>query len=93
MKTMKTMIKKYWITAVGMLFLFLGFVYFLKMAIDQNWIPPVARALAGIAMGFSCMFMGYLFYRKERTITAEILAGFGISLVFATFGGRKKRTV
>jgi uncharacterized membrane protein len=77
--------KKHWITSMGMLFLFLGFLYFLKMAIDQNWVPPVVRAVAGIAAGTSCMFIGFLFFKKEKITTAELLAGFGISLIFATF--------
>jgi len=78
-------IKKYWITSLGMFFLFLGFLYFLKMAIDQNWVPPVVRAVAGIVAGTSCMFAGFLFYKKEKIKTSELLAGFGISLIFATF--------
>jgi uncharacterized membrane protein len=78
-------IKKHWITSLGMLFLFLGFLYFLKMAIDQNWVPPTVRAVGGLVAGISCMFAGFLFFRKEKTNTAELLAGFGISLVFATF--------
>jgi len=77
--------KKHWITSMGMLFLFLGFLYFLKMAIDQNWVPPVVRAVAGIAAGTSCMFIGFLFFKKGKITTAELLAGFGISLIFATF--------
>ena len=82
---MESTIKKYWITALGMLFLFLAFLYFLKMAIDQNWIPPLVRAMAGIVAGTACMFGGYLLFRKEKKISAEVIAGFGISLVFATF--------
>ena len=78
-------LKKNWITWLGILFVFLAFLYFLKLAIDQAWIPPVARVAVGLVLGISGAFAGYWLYRKEPSAKAEFIAGFGLSLLYATF--------
>jgi uncharacterized membrane protein len=77
--------KKNWITWLGILFVFLAFLYFLKLAIDEAWIPPVARVAIGLVLGVSGAFAGYWLYRKEPGRKAEAIAGFGLSLLYATF--------
>ena len=77
--------KKNWITYLGILFVFLSFLYFLKLAIDQSWIPPVARVAIGLVLGVSGAFAGYCLYRKKPGFKAEAVAGFGLSLLYATF--------
>ncbi|WP_224995290.1 DUF2339 domain-containing protein [Cesiribacter sp. SM1] len=77
--------KKNWITWLGILFVFLAFLYFLKLAIDEAWVPPVARVAIGLVLGVSGAFAGYWLYRKEPSRKAEAIAGFGLSLLYATF--------
>ncbi len=78
--------KKNWITYLGITFLFLGFLYFLKMAIDEAWIPPLARVAIGLALGVTGMFFGYNIYKKRLSLTAQIIAGLGVGFTYATFG-------
>lgn len=79
------LIKKHWITSLGVLFLFASFTYFLKMAFEQGWFPPELRVLSGFALGVTFLFGGYNYFRKERLYTCQILAGSGISIIYATF--------
>ncbi len=51
-------IKKHWITFLGIGFLFSAFLYFLKLAIDNDWINPVTRVSLGFVLGLSGVFFG-----------------------------------
>lgn len=79
------LIKKHWITSLGVLFLFAAFTYFLKMAFEQGWFPPEMRVLSGLALGVTLLFGGFNYFRKERLYTCQVLAGSGMSAIYATF--------
>ncbi|MCU4162848.1 DUF2339 domain-containing protein [Carboxylicivirga caseinilyticus] len=79
------LIKKHWITSLGILFLFSAFTYFLKIAFENGWFPPEIRVLSGFAIGVTLLFSGFTYYRKSALYTCQILAGSGISIIYATF--------
>lgn len=79
------LIKKHWITSLGILFLFSAFTYFLKIAFENGWFPPEIRVLAGFVIGVTLLFSGFTYYRKNALYTFQILAGSGISIIYATF--------
>ncbi|MCU4174815.1 DUF2339 domain-containing protein [Carboxylicivirga sp. N1Y90] len=79
------LIKKHWITSLGILFLFSAFTYFLKMAFENGWFPPEIRVLSGFALGITLLFTGYSYYRKDKLYTCQVLAGTGMSAIYATF--------
>ena len=82
---MNELIKKHWITSLGVLFLFLSFTYFLKIAFENGWFPTELRVLSGFATGITLLFVGYNYYRKGSINTCQILAGAGMSAIYATF--------
>ncbi len=79
------LIKKHWITTLGILFLFSSFTYFLKMVFENDWFPAELRVLSGFAIGLTLLFAGYSYYRKNQLNTCQLLAGTGMSVVYATF--------
>jgi len=79
------LIKKHWITSLGILFLFSSFTYFLKIAFESGWFPTELRLLAGFAIGTTLLFAGYSYYRKGNLNTCQLLAGTGMSAIYATF--------
>jgi len=79
------LIKKHWITTLGILFLFSSFTYFLKIAFENDWFPTELRVLSGFALGTTLLFAGYTYYRKDSLITCQFLAGTGMSIIYATF--------
>ncbi|MDN5199766.1 DUF2339 domain-containing protein [Fulvivirgaceae bacterium BMA10] len=78
--------KKNWITYLGIFFIFLAFLYFLKLAIDEAWVPPVARVAIGLVLGVTGVFWGYTSYRKNNSKISQIIAGMGLAITYATFG-------
>lgn len=78
------MLKKYWIAFLGLFFLFLSFLYFLKLAFDEGWIPPTGIVAIGLVVGLSGLIGGYSLYTKQKKLFAEIIAGLGASIIYAT---------
>ena len=79
------LIKKHWITSLGIVFIFAAFVYFLKMAMEQGWFPPEVRVFTGIGIGISLLYAGYAVFAEKENLLGEILAGVGVSVLYATF--------
>lgn len=79
------LIKKHWITSLGVLFLFSSFTYFLKIVFENGWFPTELRVLAGFAIGTTLLFTGYTYYRKGQLNACQLLAGTGMSAIYATF--------
>ncbi len=78
-------IKKNWLTYLGVTFMFTAFIYFLKHAVDHDWLPPVVRVAVGLAIGLSGMFAGLHLYRiKNNSWVAQVLAGLGLAVNYAT---------
>jgi uncharacterized membrane protein len=79
------LIKKHWITTLGILFLFSSFTYFLKIVFENNWFPAELRVLSGFTIGLTLLFAGFSYYRKNQLNTCQLLAGTGMSVIYATF--------
>jgi len=77
-------IKKHWITFLGIGFLFSAFLYFLKLAIDNDWINPVTRVSLGFVLGLSGVFFGYQQYKKNSNFISELISGCGLAVLYAT---------
>jgi len=79
-------IKKYWIYLLGGLFLFTAFLYFLKLAVEEGWITPVARVILGFVLGSLALFLGYRRYQKHKNLISEIAAAVGSVILFSSLG-------
>lgn len=73
-----------WLTIIGVLALLFGLGFFLKYAIDQNWITPVMRVLLGVGVGGLLMFLGEL-WRERYSSYAVTLVGGGLAIVYFSF--------
>lgn len=92
------MIGKRWLTWSGVALLFLGGVFLLKYAYDQDWlgrfITPAMR-IAGIAFAALAMVLtGLRFMRVGMTALGQGLAGGGIALAYlSVYGGFSPRVM
>jgi len=50
---MKNFIQNNWITGLGLGFIFTGILYFIKLAIDQDWLSVELRVGAATCLGIS----------------------------------------
>jgi len=72
------------INKIGIAILVLGIGFFVKYAIDKNWINEVARMFIGIAAGLILIGTGY-FLRKEYRAFCSVLTGGGVAVLYFTF--------
>jgi len=71
------------LTIIGIFTLVLGIGYFVKYAIDKNWIGESARAGIGFCTGAGIIIIGH-FLRKNYTAFASIITGGGIAVLYFT---------
>lgn len=67
----------------GIFTLVLGIGYFVKYAIDNNWIGEVSRAAIGFAAGAGIIGISH-FLRKNYAVFASIITGGGIAVLYFT---------
>ena len=74
---------------IGALALVIGVGFFLKYAIDNEWISETVRILIGVTIGASCLAAGHRAHRKDFAIFGQGLIGAGTAIlylsVFAAF--------
>src|SRR6185295_17734159 len=73
-----------WFNRIGVLAIFLGVAFFLKYAVDNEWIGPTTRVLIGVAIGVLFLIGGERL-RKRYASYAYGLSGGGILLLYLTF--------
>lgn len=71
------------LTIAGIFTLVLGIGYFVKYAIDKNWIGEVSRAGIGFTAGAGIIALGH-FLRRNYTVFASIITGGGIAILYFT---------
>lgn len=71
------------LTIIGIFTLVLGIGYFVKYAIDRNWIGETPRAGIGFLTGAAIMMTGH-FLRKNYTVFSSIITGGGIAVLYFT---------
>jgi uncharacterized membrane protein len=67
---------------IGALALIIGVGFFLKHAIDNNWIDEVARVLIGAAVGFACLFGADRARTGGYQIFSQGLVGAGLAILY-----------
>lgn len=72
-----------WFNRIGVLAIFLGVAFFLKYAVDNEWIGPTGRVLIGAAIGIAFVLGGERL-RKRYPSYAYGLTGGGIAVLYAT---------
>lgn len=76
-------IKQNILTIIGIFTLVLGIGYFVKYAIDKNWIGESARMGIGFLAGFILIITAH-FIRKNYTVFSSIIMGGGIAVLYFT---------
>lgn len=69
------------LTVIGIFTLVLGIGYFVKYAIDKNWIGETARTIIGLCTGIGIIITGH-FLRKNYNTFSSIITGGGIAVLY-----------
>jgi hypothetical protein len=74
-------VKQNILTIIGILTLVIGIGYFVKYAIDKNWIGETTRFIIGMLTGFGIMAIGYFIQKNYKTFSS-IISGGGIAILY-----------
>ena len=72
------------INKIGIGVLVIGIAFFVKYAIDKNWINEVARMWIGILCGMTLCGLGYWLHKKY-TAFSSVLTGGGVAVFYFSF--------
>jgi len=67
---------------VGMAAIILGMAYFLKYAIDNEWIGEAGRVMVGVLTGLGFVAWGESLHRKEMRAYAVTILGGGVAILY-----------
>jgi hypothetical protein len=70
---------------IGIIILVLGIAFFVKYAIDKNWINEYWRVAIGILIGGAIIFLAH-YMRKTYKTFSSILTGGGFAVLYFTIG-------
>ncbi len=80
---LKALFTENWLSKVGIITLVLGVAFFVKYAIDQNWINEIGRVGIGILAGAAILLVGHKL-RKNYHLLSSLLVGGGIAVFYIT---------
>jgi len=74
-----------WMTWAGGLAIFAAVAFFLKYAIDQNWINPSLRVAGGVVAGIAILFAGDRFARRGmRHLGLGLIGAAGLPILYVS---------
>ena len=73
-----------WLTWVGVLALFFGVGFFVKYAIDNQWLGPRARVVLGFAVGLGLLVLGDRFIERKMRPLGQGLIGGGLAILYVS---------
>lgn len=82
-KDYEKMIGENWLNKIGIAILVIGIGFFVKYAIDKNWIGEAGRVAIGVGTGGILMGIAH-FLRKKYRAFSSVLIGGGISTLYYT---------
>jgi uncharacterized membrane protein len=71
-----------WMNRVGLVAVAIGMSYFLKYAIDNDWIGPAGQVAIGLLLGAGLVALGPVFLRKGLVYFADGITGLGAAVLY-----------
>lgn len=66
---------EFWLNKIGIGLLLLSVAFLFKFSIDQGWLTPPVRALAGLGLGTVLLVFGFRLYDKRLQFSRVLLGG------------------
>jgi uncharacterized membrane protein len=80
--TLESVIGGQWLNRLGVVAVLVGLSYFLKLAIENGWIGPLARVLIGLAAGVGLLFWSERFRRHGFAAFSYSLKALGLGALY-----------
>ena len=81
-KSVESLIGAHWLNRVGIAAVLIGVAFFLKLAIDNEWIGPAARIGIGVAVGIALLVWSDRFHRHEQRAFAHSLEVVAVGILY-----------
>jgi uncharacterized membrane protein len=81
-ESLESLIGGRWLLYIGMATLLIGASYFVKLAIDNEWITPAMRIAVGSLVGLLLVVAGPQFRQRGYALYGQILAGGGLAILY-----------
>jgi uncharacterized membrane protein len=81
-ESFETMIGGNWLNKIGMVAIVLGVAYFLRYAIENQWVGKMGRVILGIVAGVGLLAWGEALQKKPYRGYAITLSGGGIAILY-----------
>jgi uncharacterized membrane protein len=82
--TLETEIGSRWMLLAGVVVLVLGVAFFVKYAVDRQWINETARVAIGTAAGLAVWTFGLRVARRGYVLFGRMVAGGGLAMMFVS---------
>lgn len=79
---LETQIAGRWMNRIGLIAVAVGMSYFLKYAIDNDWIGPAGQVAIGLLLGAGLMTLGPVFTRRGHAYFADGITGLGAVVLY-----------
>jgi uncharacterized membrane protein len=81
-EALESIIGGQWLNRLGVVAVLVGLSYFLKLAIENNWIGPAARVAIGLAAGIGLLFWSERFRRRGFAAFSYSLKALGLGALY-----------
>jgi uncharacterized membrane protein len=81
-KSVESLIGAHWLNRVGIAAVLVGVAFFLKLAIDNEWIGPAARVGLGIAAGIALLVWSDRFHKHGQRAFAHSLEVVAVGILY-----------
>ena len=81
-KSVESLIGAHWLNRVGIAALLVGVAFFLKLAIDNEWIGPATRVGIGAAVGTALLVWSDIFHRRGHRLFAHSLEVVAVGVLY-----------
>jgi uncharacterized membrane protein len=71
-----------WMNRIGLVAVAIGVSYFLKYAIDSDWIGPAGQVAIGLLIGAGLIALGPVFLRRGLVYFADGITGLGAAVLY-----------
>ncbi len=84
-------IGKLWLNRIGIIAILIGVAYFLKLAIDNNWIGPGGRVAIGLIAGIAVVLWSERFRSKGGVAFSYSLKAVGVGILYLSLWAASQR--
>ena len=86
-ESLETRIGSRWLLYIGVVAIIFGAAYFVKLAVDNEWITESGRVVIGTIVGLSLVFAGTRFRRAGYVLYGQTVSGGGVAVLYVCIYG------